>query len=382
MSRLIPYFSMVLMVGAGMFLYAVSYPTPRVAPSVPATLPASSTLVVLPNAIVPRVRPVATATTSVAESKVSIPEKVKTVVKGIESVSPVVVTQAPTPVPLPTPTIISGDTSFDTSAAALRGALVNIICYAPPSSSLHSISGSGIIIDAKGIILTNAHIAQYFLLADHDVSCTLRTGSPAADAYQAALIYLSPSWVNANAQILAQANPTGTGEYDFALLAITKSATNNPLPSSFPAVSLAELPPSAGESVVIASYGAQFLATSQVQSALSPTIVFGSVKNVFTFATDTIDVLDLGGSAAAQEGSSGGGVADATGALVGTITTTTTQSATSARSLGAITASYIRSEYAREMGSSLDTLLSLPTATAVASFAPQIALLESRITVP
>ena len=96
-----------------------------------------------------------------------------------------------------------------------------------------------------------------------------------------------------------------------------------------------------GTPVVIASYGAQFLEQSQVQSALFPTVVFGSVKDIFTFATNTIDVLALGGSAAAQEGSSGGGVSDAAGKLVGTITTSTTKGTTDTRSLSAITASYI-----------------------------------------
>jgi|CXWL01.1.fsa_nt_gi hypothetical protein len=285
-------------------------------------------------------------------------------------------TQMVTPAPLAS----SGNLSFDTVASSLRGALVNIICYAPVGSGLRSISGSGIFIDAKGIILTNAHIAQYFLLADRHVSCTIRTGSPAIDAYKAAIIYISPAWIHANATVLTQTLPSGTGEYDFAFLAVTASATSNPLPVSFPSLSLAQVSPSAQTPVVIASYGAQFLEPNQIQSSLYPTIVFGSVKNVLTFSTTTIDVLALGGSAAAQEGSSGGGVADASGMLVGTITTSTVTGETSTRSLGAITASYIRSAYAREMSSSLDTLLAEPTATAVAEFASQIPILESIIT--
>ena len=72
---------------------------------------------------------------------------------------------------------------LDNSATALRNALVNIICSVPIGSDLHSISGSGIIIDSKGIILTNAHIAQYFLFADRDVSCVIRSGSPATNKY-------------------------------------------------------------------------------------------------------------------------------------------------------------------------------------------------------
>src|SRR3990167_446782 len=68
----------------------------------------------------------------------------------------------------------SESSSLDASASLLRSALVNIICYAPSGSRLRSISGSGIIVDQKGIILTNAHIAQHFLLADRGVPCMIR----------------------------------------------------------------------------------------------------------------------------------------------------------------------------------------------------------------
>jgi S1-C subfamily serine protease len=269
---------------------------------------------------------------------------------------------------------------LDAAASVLREALVNIICYASSGSKLQSISGSGVFIDSKGIILTNAHVAQYFLLASRGVSCVIRSGGPAIDKYKAALIYLPYSWVNANADILTKTDPIGTGEYDFALLAVTKSATSSDLPSSLPSIPLAQLPPASGTPVVIASYGAQFLEAGQIQSSLFPTVVFGSVKDVYTFVLNTIDILALGGSAAAQEGSSGGGVADASGTLIGTITTSTVQGATATRSLDAITASYIRSEYARETGSSLDILLAKPVAMAVSDFAPQISALGSILT--
>jgi hypothetical protein len=281
----------------------------------------------------------------------------------------------------PAPLASSGNVGLDAAATTLRGALVNIICYAPIGSSIRSISGSGIFIDPKGIILTNAHVAQYFLLADKGVSCTVRTGSPAVDQYKAALVYISPAWIHANATVLSQTAPIGTGEYDFALVAVTKSATTAALPLSFPYIPLAMVPPNQGTPIVIASFGAQFLTYAQIQSALSPILVFGSIKDVFTFGTNTIDVLSLGGSAAAQEGSSGGGLADASGTLVGTITTSTIEGSTDTRVLSAVTASYIRSEYAREMnGDSIDVLLSTPTATSIADFAPQIPLLESIVT--
>jgi hypothetical protein len=265
----------------------------------------------------------------------------------------------------------------DASATALRNALVNILCFATAGSGLNSISGSGIIIDPKGIILTNAHIGQYFLLADRGVSCIIRSGTPATDQYTAKPIYISNAWVHANVGVLTEAEPTGTGQYDFSLLAIANSATNNPLPFSFPFVPLGSIPPDTGTPVVIASYAAQFLDPNQIKFDLFPTVAFDSVKEVLTFNVNTIDVLDLGGSAAAQEGSSGGGVVDSTGDLVGTITTSTVEGATATRSLNAITASYIRGDYASETGEPLDIFLAESTATSIAAFAPEIPALES-----
>jgi len=257
---------------------------------------------------------------------------------------------------------------------------VNIICQAPAGSKLRSMSGSGVIVDPKGVILTNAHIAQYFLLKDRGVSCSIRSGSPAVDRYDAKLAYISPLWLRKNPEVLTKTAPSGNGEYDFAFLAISQSATSEPLPAVFPFVPLATVPPFPGAPVVIASYGAQFLAPGQIASGLSPTIVFGSVKDVLTFKSNTIDVLALGGSAAAQEGSSGGGLVDPSGDLVGTITTSTITGTTDTRSLNAITASYIRAEYASETGEALDLLLAKPVADAISDFASQIPALEAIIT--
>ena len=376
MERFVPYLGVV---AALIFSVAVLYVfgsaiAPRVATnntfSMPSAISSSS-----PSSLSPAPIPseAGDAMSSAPQAHATLVSDKKTV--PVTFVQPVVQS---TPVVPPAPSV---QAELDASAVALRAALVNIICYAPAGSGLRSMSGSGVFVDQKGVIITNAHIAQYFLLADRDVSCDIRAGSPAADKYDAELIYIPPAWIGANAGVLAETAPSGTGEYDFAFLAVTKSATSALLPSSFPHIPLAASAPSHyGAPVVIASYGAQFLVSSQVQSSLFPTIVFGSVKDVFTFASSTIDVLALGGSAAAQEGSSGGGVADASGALTGVITTSTTEGATDARKLDAITASYIRAEYARETGQALDTLLAKPVSDAIADFAPRIPALEALIT--
>lgn len=382
MDRLAPYLGIVaaLIVGVvGLYFFgsavAPHIETESVSQTAPSTASSSPSSSLEPAPILSEAGDA--TTTTVRARATSVPAK-KTATPPVSSTLPS--QPIAKPVSVPKSLTAAESTALDASASALRAALVNIICYAPAGSGLHSISGSGVFVDPKGIILTNAHIAQYFLLASRGVSCDIRAGSPAANKYNAALVYIPPAWVSANANVLAEVAPSGTGKYDFAFLSVTKSSTNAQLPSPFPFIPLANLSPSSGAPVVIASYGAQFLAVNQVQSSLFPTVVFGSVKDVFTFASSTIDVLALGGSAAAQEGSSGGGVADASGALTGVITTSTTEGATDTRSLTAITSSYIRAEYARETGQTLDVLLALPTATAIADFAPRIHALEALIT--
>ncbi len=368
-QRFEPYIGVLVAIALAFFI--LTLPNSALSPVMPLESTASSTIIVVSDVVLPApsLPTIATNTTATTTKKELPPTKPKHTTVAV----------TPTPVTRPAePSYTTAD--LDNSATTLRAALVNIICYAPAGGPLHSITGSGVIIDSKGIILTNAHIAQYFLLFDRGISCTIRSGNPAFDLYKAALIYIPEPWLRANAKVLTTQNPTGTGEQDFALLAITKSATSAPLPVAHPSIPLATGSSRVGTSIVIASYGAQFLQSAQVQSFLFPIVVFGSVKDVYTFASTTIDVLALGGSAAAQEGSSGGGVAGGAGTLLGTITTSTIEGDTSTRSLDAITATYIRRAYMNETGKTLDALLSASLDQSVADFLVQIPALEAILT--
>lgn len=261
----------------------------------------------------------------------------------------------------------------------LRATLVNIVCIAPPESGIHSISASGVIITPTGYVITNAHVAQYFLLTSQGVSCKLRTGDPAQVAYEAELAYLPTRWVTDNLGVLVDPEPRGTGERDFAVLAITASATKAALPPRLPYVSLSSTSPTTQTPAIIGTYGAETLSPAQIASALSPTIVTSSVKELFTFATSTVDVLTFDGSVAAQEGSSGGGVLSLVGTLWGVVATSGARGVATDQSLSAISASYVRREYQDATGQSLDTLLALPPLVAVSIFAPQARALEALV---
>ncbi|HEX8947130.1 MAG TPA: serine protease [Candidatus Paceibacterota bacterium] len=351
-------------------------------PALPASLFASTTRAHDAPAAAPKSAPSPRTIPTITSTKQKAPAATTT--SSTAHSTPPIVT-APVQSPAPTPALAPApvDTGLSENAAHLRGALVNIICLSSADSGIRSTSGSGVIVSSAGVILTNAHIAQYFLLNNYpspgSVNCTIRTGGPAKDTYAAKLMFISPSWVAFNADTLTQAAPTGTGEYDFALLAITKSLTSDPLPTRFSFVPLAASAPAIGDSVVIGSYAAQFLSTQEILSSLYPTIVYGSIKDRYTFTTDTVDLISLGGTAAAQEGSSGGGAINDAGELVGTITTSTTEGATQNRDLRAITASYIRRDYAQEMGTSLDSVLTQTPSTVADAFATRMPALTATL---
>lgn len=245
----------------------------------------------------------------------------------------------------------------------VRGALVNIICVTETSGPFNSISASGVIIDSRGVILTNSHVAQYFLLENYPrkgfVTCTVRTGSPAQPMYTAELLFLPPSWIKANAQKIDDEHPTGNGEHDYALVRITGTVNKNiTLPASFPALSVSLGTPDTGDSVVVAGYPAGFLGGITVAKDLFAASAEATVGQLYTFGSQSIDLFSIGGTVVAQQGSSGGAVADGNGNLVGVIVTSSDAPDTASRDLRALATPYIVNDFEKESGISLSNYLS------------------------
>jgi S1-C subfamily serine protease len=249
-------------------------------------------------------------------------------------------------------------TGMPGTLAALRGAIVNIVCISK-EPGIRSMSGSGVIFDSKGLILTNSHIAQYYLLRDSlpagTITCTVRTGSPAQSAYKASPAYVSSQWLAANPRTLSTTGAKGTGEHDFAVLAITGSATPLPLPASFPYMPLSRSTPTDNMEIALGTYGAQSLSSRQIQESLFPTLVIAKVKNRFSFGNGPIDLIALTGSAAAQQGSSGGGAANASGELIGIVTTSTQTGPIESRETRVVTSAHMRSSFKKDSGEDFDS---------------------------
>lgn len=255
---------------------------------------------------------------------------------------------------------ISAKAALTANTQALRGAAVNVLCMAK-DGSIPSVSGSGVIIDPRGIILTVAHVAQMYLLQDYptpgNVRCTIRTGSPAISAYTAELVYISPTWIKKYPDTLVAVAPTGTGAHDFAFLAITGSTTGAPLPSTFPSVPLSSATPKANEAVGVGTYGAQYLDNVQKMKGLYQTMVYGVITKPFTFTTNDVEALSIRAGSAAQLGSSGGGVVNTRGEYIGLVTNSAITGDFSTRELRAITPHHLEESFSKDMDEDLNSYL-------------------------
>lgn len=252
---------------------------------------------------------------------------------------------AATPKPLQLQTPLIDPEAINTQT---RTAIVNILCSTASDSLLKPISGSGVIIDPRGIILTNAHIGQYFLLRDYpsknSVDCVVRMGSPARPLYHAQLIYLPPAWIDTNASQVIAEHGVGTGQDDYAFLQISGSTDPaGKLPSIYPSIGMSGQTPDTGDGILIAGYPAGFLDGITIEKSLYPTSAFTAVGQLYSFdKSSNVDVISLGGTVVAQGGASGGAAVRVyDGRLTGIIATATTGSTTASRDLRAITVEHL-----------------------------------------
>ncbi|OGG58114.1 hypothetical protein A2853_01190 [Candidatus Kaiserbacteria bacterium RIFCSPHIGHO2_01_FULL_55_17] len=349
-----------------LFVLTNTSPSPAV---IPETIPESAqTASVAPANIAPSPTPTANKEgTEPAPSKEPAPQKAALPAASSneeKKASSVVRIQDPYPFP---------PQSFLTVNESTRAALVNILCTTEGDVLLPT-SGSGVIIDPRGVILTNAHVAQYVLLAESErvnLSCTIRSGAPAHALWIAKVLYIPSIWVQEHAADITTTDPTGTGEHDYALLVIT-----GPLDPSAPKLnSLPFLPIDTREaigfphdSVLAASYPAEFVGPAATQLNLHPASSITSVRELLTFGEDTVDLLSLGGVAEAQSGSSGGPVVNAWGRLIGIITTTSEGATTADRELRALTLSYIDRDITAQTGLNLSAILGTDVHALVENF--------------
>lgn len=234
-----------------------------------------------------------------------------------------------------------------------RSAIVNIFCNADTKTGNRSVTASGVFIDSRGIVLTNAHVAYLLLYGPERVSCQVRSGAPAEFLYTPRLLYLSSSWIHENREELSEENPKGTGEHDYALLIPTEPLEQ---PQSYlPLGQTDDLSP--GAEAFLGSYPAGFLGSGIIRRGLYPATAQTTIEELFTFEGQTIDLAQLSSTILAQKGSSGGAVVSAYGNLLGLIVTTTEGETTEQRNLHGVLIGHINRSLNQELGEGLESYI-------------------------
>jgi S1-C subfamily serine protease len=244
--------------------------------------------------------------------------------------------------------------------ARMKAAMVNVYCQHKAGGSIRTTSGSGFFISENGVLLTNAHIAQFLLfdgIAEIDASrCIIRGNDPAIPLYEAKLLYLPPMWITAHASLINDEKPQGTGERDYALLYISDALEGISMPESFPYLRIdTELLSRNTEGALTYAGGfpAKSIGADGPDAVLHPIVATTSVGRLFTFGSNYADLFSISESPVGEHGASGGPVTRADGSVIGLIVTKGNEESDGVRSLRAITLSYIDRTIREETGFSL-----------------------------
>lgn len=248
---------------------------------------------------------------------------------------------------LATSTAEATDQDKKTDPVDISAAGVKIECIQKGNRYNRTVSGTGFMINAQGVMLTNAHVAQFLLLKNApdlgETTCQATIGTGTGPVFDIALLYISPSWLLKNASLIDNMSPKGTGESDFALVYVTGRRDGESLGSDF-----AYLPPATnplsksqkGAEVRIMGYPKQEDRSAPQLTATT------TITDLYTFGSGYADIFSLASSTLGHQGASGGPVVDEYGRAIGVITTK--DSGTTV--LNAITTAHIDRRLLSEVG--------------------------------
>ncbi|MCF7865559.1 MAG: serine protease [Candidatus Pacebacteria bacterium] len=255
-------------------------------------------------------------------------------------------------------------------------AIVNIFCSqkiivnGKVSNQRRTITGSGVLINKDGTVLTNAHVGQFPLLSEKDpnVVCLARYGNPASGSLSVKVSFISPEWIKEYGKYVNTEGTAQTGKSDFALLKIglPKQNTNN-IAILSPIVVQKNLP-AIGDKIFSISYPADILGTKGVGASLPMQKEQLAVNRYYSVGVTTYDVLETTPSTAGQRGSSGGAIVDEHGHFIGTITTIVNSTVPSKKNIRAMTVDHTDTELLKYSNTNLTQVVNFGSSDVEKSF--------------
>ena len=239
--------------------------------------------------------------------------------------------------------------------------VVNIRCEKKVGNSLKVITGSGVLINETGLILTAAHVAAPVYARENGgtYKCFSRVKDPATGNYPIKLVFIDKNWINKYYYEFDKTH-TETGEFDIALLQIDNSKeikdTDIALLNGQSHSSLSISVPKIGDSILIESYPADDYGKYGVFMVLPRKTEVGSIGQLFNFNNDgssTFDLIETEPSSLGQSGASGGGIFNDQGQLIGIISNSVTSNILLKNKIRALSIKYIDKEIKNLTGKSL-----------------------------
>ncbi len=235
----------------------------------------------------------------------------------------------------------------------IEDAIVKISCKLQTNEANKTITGTGFVISQNGLVITNAHIAQFLLLQNDnslgEIDCEARTGEDMETIYNTKLLYISPSWVIRNAHLISATEPRGTGENDFAFIYLTSNDNKKIENFAFIPSLTSPLEVSEHDSTVIL---VGYPLNKSISQENTKTISTTTIKKMYTFGSGLADLISLDNSPVGYQGASGSPVINHKGESIGVVSTKEDDST----ALNAISTSYINRTVYEETGFDINTM--------------------------